>query len=393
MGLQQQETFNFDWDTSGVYPKERFDCFADEICRAFTHLDPEPTHRDSAFFANIRHRERNGVAVTYLRSSSYTSRRTPAGISKSESHDYFLNYLSAGSLDAQQSGSRIRLQPGSVFVLDNACPFDLFLQPDLVFNSCVVRLARSERLDRHRDRLLNFELFSTHRMYHLLKMNLAHLASIGSSERYDEIHCLGQTVCNLVELMLADPEGDRPSGNRIGWQLIGSEIERNISDSYFSLALLARNLDVSSRTIQNKFSARSDTFSNYLQNKRLNMAMELFGSGSRTSIEAIAEEYGFRDPSTFYRSFKRHYGDQTGRNQAPGQWLQTTPVIAVSATSTPSAASRRFRTRRCRESRDERYAASHRSSELMPIAGTSRNTGIASVSLSFGFSRGRDGAM
>ncbi len=312
MGLRRQEAFNFDWDTSGVFAKERFDCFADEICRAFTHLDPEPTHRNSAFFARIRHREGDGVAVTYLSSSSYTSRRTPAGISKSESHDYFLNYLSAGSLDARQSGREVGLHPGSIFVLDNARPFDLYLQPDQVFNSCVVRLERSERLDRHRDRLLNFDMFSTHRLYHLLKMNLAHLASIGPSERHDEIHCLGQTVCNLVDLMLSDPEGDGLSETRVGWQLIESEIERNIGDPYFSLSLLARNLDVSSRTIQNAFSVRSDTFSNYLRNKRLGMAMELLGSGSRASIEAIAEDCGFRDPSTFYRSFKRHYGIRPG---------------------------------------------------------------------------------
>lgn len=325
MGLQRNDAVDFDWDTSGVLPKERFDCFADEICRAFTHLDPELRDRDSGFFARIRHRERDGVAVTHLRSSSYTSRRTTTGISKSQSHDYFLNYLSTGSLDAQQSGSRFRLDPGSVFVLDNARPFDLYLQPDQVFNSCVVRLERSERLDRHGDKLLNFDRFSTHHLYHLLKMNLALLASLGSSGRHDEIHCLGQTVCNLVELMLATPEDRRRPDNRVGWQLIESEIERNAGDPLFSLALLSRGLRVSSRTIQKIFAARSDTFSDYLRNRRLTMAMDLLCSERGTiSIEAIAETCGFKDPSTFYRSFKRRYGVSPGeiRQQVGGGKLR-----------------------------------------------------------------------
>ena len=310
MGLELEEAVNFEWDTSSVLPDERFDCFTDEICRAFTHLDPELPDRHSPFFARIQHHESDGVAVTNLSSSSYTSRRTKTGISRSDNHDYFLNFLSAGSLDAQQGGARIRVHPGGLFLLDNARPFDLYLQPDRIFNSCVVRLPRSQSLDRYSDKLLNFEWFSRHRLFHLLKLNLAQLTA---SNRPDEIHCLGQNVVNLVGLILSDREHDAGQSKGPDWFLIEAEVDRNVDDPFFTLTSLAGHFGVTNRTIQNAFAARSGTFSQHLRDKRLRIAMDLLCAKNRSvSIESISATCGFKDPSTFYRSFKRRYGVSPG---------------------------------------------------------------------------------
>lgn len=305
-----ESSINFNWDTSRVEAGERFSYFTDEICRAITQLEPELMGAASDFFAEIHHREQHGIAVTGLKCSSYISRRTSAGVSKSENHDFYMNFVTSGSLDAQQGDKRIQAKPGDVFLLDNARPFDLFLNQKQSVESCVVRLKRSDILEASTERLLNFEQFSNHHLFNLLKMSLVQLAQLSATSRHEEIHFLGRSVSRLIELVLADPNGDDCSRQHSRfWRNIESEIEKNIGDPYFGLNKLARNLQVSRRTIQNVFAARSTTFSRYLLNKRLSMGMNLLRlMDQNVSVETIAANCGFKDPTTFYRNFKKEFG-------------------------------------------------------------------------------------
>lgn len=306
---------NLRWDTNGVRSQERFAYFVEGICRAFTHLDPVLPDPDLPFFVRIDHREIGESAVTRLRSSRYIVRRRPAGIAQSTDHDLFLNFIVSGTIDSAQGQAAGVVSRGDIFILDNARPFELNLRSHQVFDTRVVRLRRSPRLEAHRHDLLEFgRKFADHRLMPLLRLNLAQLAGSTDSASDDEISYFGQTVSKLVDLILSGDDAEVLLSERAeAWTLILAEIARNMRDPYFTLEMLATNLGVSTRHIQKTFAAHDCTFSEYLRDLRLQLAARsLQDGGGGPSIEDIARSSGFKDLSTFYRSFKRKYGMKPG---------------------------------------------------------------------------------
>lgn len=303
------------WDTMHVRPDERFSYFVEGICRAFTHLDPELSDPESAFFARIHHRESGGSAVTRLSSSKYISRRLPAGIARCPDHDFYLNVVASGTIQGRQAGHERTVSRGDIFILDNASPFELMLRSNGMFDSHVIRLGRTRALEDRGAALLDFgRRHAGHRLMPILRMNLLQLARTGDMANDAEIDYFGTAAARLVDLILSgDSTESVATGSAEAWRLVRAEIDRHICDQGFTLAGLAAGLGVSPRYVQKVCAAQGCTFSDYLRERRLSLAARRLETGrGRRSIESIAHESGFRDVSTFYRSFKRRYGTTPG---------------------------------------------------------------------------------
>lgn len=303
------------WDTDTVRPHERFPYFVEGICRAFTQLDLELPDVDTVFFVRIRHREVADSGVTHICSSNYIVRNLPAGIERSVHHDFYLHYIVSGTIDAVQDAQYDAISDGSMFVLDNARPFELNLRSKGVFDTHVVRLCRTPLLERQHAGLLAFgRRFAQHRLMPLLRMNLVQLARTGDSATHQEIGFLGQTVGHLVHLILSDDSMETVlSRTTEAWRLIRMEIDRHICDQGFTLEILAARLGVSIRYVQKVCAAQQCTFSGYLRDRRIELAaQQLRERGDTVSVEEIALACGFREPSTFYRAFKSRYGMTPG---------------------------------------------------------------------------------
>ena len=303
------------WDTTHVRPDERFSYFVEGICRAFTHLDPELSDPESDFFARIHHREVGTSAVTHLSSSKYISRRLPTGIARSPDHDYYLNVVASGTIQGRQTGHERTVSRGDIFILDNASPFELVLRSNGMFDTHVVRLRRTRILDDRGGALLDFgRRHAGHRLMPILRMNLLQLARTGDLASDAEIEYFGLAATRLVDLILSGESMEAVSSSAVeAWRLIRAEIDRHIADQDFTLAALAAGLGVSRRYIQKVCAAQDCTFSDYLRERRLSLAARRLETGKgHASIETIAHESGFRDLSTFYRSFKRRYGMTPG---------------------------------------------------------------------------------
>ena len=310
------ESVDLRWDTSRVRLDERFSYFVEGICRAFTHLDPEFFDPESAFFARIHHREAGGSAVTHLTSSRYISRRLPAGIARSPDHNFYLNFIASGTIHGRQAGQDETVSQGDIFILDNGSPFELVLRSDGMFDSHVVRLRRARSLEDRGAGLLDFgRRHAGHRLMPILRMNLIQLARTGDAGSEAEIEYFGAAAERLVELILSgDSVETVPSRSGEAWRIIRAEIDRHIADPEFSLTDLATRLGVSPRYVQKICAAQDCTFSEYLRERKLSLAARRLEKGGRhASIDTIARDSGFRDPSTFYRSFKRRYGTTPGR--------------------------------------------------------------------------------
>ncbi|TDU79582.1 AraC-like DNA-binding protein [Streptomyces sp. KS 21] len=85
--------------------------------------------------------------------------------------------------------------------------------------------------------------------------------------------------------------------------------DRRLADPELSPAMLARELNVSVRTLHRAFAAVGEQVSTYIRHRRLHEArLALVSPSGRLSISELAAHWQFADGSHFTRAFKKHYG-------------------------------------------------------------------------------------
>lgn len=84
---------------------------------------------------------------------------------------------------------------------------------------------------------------------------------------------------------------------------------RRLADPELSAAVLARELNVSVRTLQRAFATSGETVISYIRQRRLEEArLALTAPSGRLSVSELAAHWQFADSSHFTRAFKKHYG-------------------------------------------------------------------------------------
>ena len=85
--------------------------------------------------------------------------------------------------------------------------------------------------------------------------------------------------------------------------------DRRLADPDLSTATLARELNVSTRTLQRAFGGAGESVTAYIRNRRLEEArLALTAPAGRPSVTELAAHWQFADSSHFIRAFKKHYG-------------------------------------------------------------------------------------
>lgn len=90
---------------------------------------------------------------------------------------------------------------------------------------------------------------------------------------------------------------------------VKAHIEKNLTESRFSISDVASMEGITTRAIQKLFKREGTTFSRYLLERRLDLAKAvILLNGAFTPITQIAFDAGFDDPSYFSRAFRKRYG-------------------------------------------------------------------------------------
>ena len=87
-----------------------------------------------------------------------------------------------------------------------------------------------------------------------------------------------------------------------------SIIETRIGDPGLNVVLIADELGVSVRSVQNWFSSMQTTARHYILRRRLERAAELLATDPAINITTLAIDLGFNDPAYFARSFRSAFG-------------------------------------------------------------------------------------
>lgn len=85
-------------------------------------------------------------------------------------------------------------------------------------------------------------------------------------------------------------------------------VNARLSDPDLRTALIAEELGVSARTVQNVFAAMGTTPVGHVVGQRLERAAEMLTSNPEISVTEIAFDLGFNDSAYFSRCFRQHYG-------------------------------------------------------------------------------------
>jgi AraC family transcriptional regulator, positive regulator of tynA and feaB len=85
--------------------------------------------------------------------------------------------------------------------------------------------------------------------------------------------------------------------------------DRRLADAELSPSSLARELNVSVRTLHRAFAAAGESAAAYIRRRRLERArLELAAPAGRPSVSEVAARWHFADSSHFIRAFKQRYG-------------------------------------------------------------------------------------
>ncbi|MGP4005125.1 helix-turn-helix domain-containing protein [Streptomyces sp. 4N124] len=86
-------------------------------------------------------------------------------------------------------------------------------------------------------------------------------------------------------------------------------VDSHLADPELSPTMLARELNVSVRTLQRAFATVGESVTAYIRHRRLEEArLALTASSGRWSVSELAAHWQFADSSHFIRTFKKHYG-------------------------------------------------------------------------------------
>ncbi|MFB6576067.1 helix-turn-helix domain-containing protein [Streptomyces sp. NPDC056402] len=106
--------------------------------------------------------------------------------------------------------------------------------------------------------------------------------------------------------------------------------DRRLADPELSPAMLARELNVSVRTLNRAFAAVGEQVTTYIRHRRLHEArLALVSPSGRLSISELAAHWQFADGSHFTRAFKKHYG------QTPTEYARSTGAPSLSPNGHP----------------------------------------------------------
>ncbi len=118
---------------------------------------------------------------------------------------------------------------------------------------------------------------------------------------------VSNVLLDLLSLALREDEPIARCGNHATRRL-HALIEARLTDPALSTGMLADELGISPRSVQNAFAQAATTPSAYIQRRRLERAAELLSGDPTLSITGLAFDLGFNDSAYFTRCFRQQFG-------------------------------------------------------------------------------------
>jgi AraC family transcriptional regulator, positive regulator of tynA and feaB len=293
--------------------RDKFSYWNEVICRTVVDLDCRPIEQPH-FEASIGGFDAPGLGVYDIHTQAHLVYRDKAEISRLDNDALIINYVTAGTLHAEQDGRAVELQPGDGAVSDAARPY--FLSFDRPLGCVSVKVYKSEL--RHRvagiERItaqslaqgssLNPVVFDTLRS---LIRNAPSLSAASAQQAIDVFKEL--LSASLNEMLQRTPV--RLSDHRaVALLRVKAFIDANLHDALLGPDQVARGVGLSTRYINKLFEAEQSSLGRTIWQRRLERCAARLRelAWAHVAISSIAMDLGFNDLSHFSRVFRRRYG-------------------------------------------------------------------------------------
>lgn len=290
---------------------QRYAAWRDAICDVYVHVDVKATDPDR-YRGFIRETKFGDVVMTDILLSEQRIRRNRQHISQLDKECYYVQLVHKGSVTVSQRGESIRSNAARGAIFSATEQYELHGHGEVrSFYLELPREAFAQRFPRDQIPVLA-SLDTTQGLGRIATEFCAALASEGTKLDDGLRAGLGTQLMDMLAFTLQASQGDVPESER--WakaarlRLIQQWIEEHIADPDLTLEKVAMANGISLRYLHTLFAAGDLSASEWIWDRRLQLAYHDIARGEGRTITSIALDHGFNSPTHFTTRFRRKYG-------------------------------------------------------------------------------------
>lgn len=299
------------FSTDDYPPSERYAAWRDAICDVYVHVDVKATDPER-YQGFIREAKFGEVVLTDILLSEQRIKRNSRHISQLDKECYYLQLIHTGNISVVQRGETHRSNPARGAIFSAAEQYELHGHGEV--RSFYLELPRDEFAQRFpRERIPVSALLNTSQgLGRIATEFCATLAAEGSKLDETIRSGLGSQLMDMLAFTMLTSEGDMPAAEgavkKARLRSVQQWIEAHITDPHLSLEKVASANGMSLRYLHILFEGCEMSASEWIWNRRLQLAYDRLARGDGRSITLIAFDHGFNSSAHFSTMFRRRYG-------------------------------------------------------------------------------------
>jgi len=311
------------FSTDSLPRADRYAAWRDAICDVYVHVDVKATDPDN-YKGFIREARFGDVVLTDILLSEQRIRRNGQHIAKLDKECYYLQLIHKGNVSVVQHGETHRSNAARGAIFNAAEPYELHGHGEV--RSFYLELPRDDFAQRFpRERIPGSALLNTAQGLGRIATDFcAALAAEGSKLDHTVRAGLGSQLMDMLAFTMLATGGDMPAADgavkKARLRSVQQWIEAHLGDADLSLEKIAGGNGMSLRYLHVLFEACEMSASEWIWDRRLQLAYSCIAKGDGRSITTIAFDNGFNSSAHFSTMFRRKYGiaprDVSGRKEA-----------------------------------------------------------------------------
>ncbi|WP_181409984.1 helix-turn-helix domain-containing protein [Martelella alba] len=298
------------FSTRDISAGERFDYWHELVYRTYAPCSGRVSSV-SGFNASLRTQEFGTTEISDVSSTGITYERKAFDVRRGPRDDFFVSFMVSGEGRFEQNGNSVMHRAGDILLYDSGRPYSYSY--DQAYRSILMRIPRpiaSSRLV-DVDRLGGVILSGGSPFGKLLGTLLGEAHNLATSVESDVLLQLSPSMLDMIAAAVRQGTGDTAAdgaASRSKIEQIKRYLNAHMADSSLTLQQVAREQNVSVRTLCRLFAETGTTPMGWLQTRRLQAAYSAISERRVRSITDAALDFGFNDLSHFGRSFKKEFG-------------------------------------------------------------------------------------
>lgn len=299
------------FSTDTYEPAKRYGAWRDAICDVYVHVDVKAAHPED-YRGFIREAKFGNVVMTDILLSEQRIRRGRQHISQLDKECYYLQLIHRGNLSVVQGGETHLSNAARGAIFSAAEQYELHCHGEV--RSFYLELPRDDFAQRfpHEQIPVTASLNTTQGLGRIATDFCATLASEGSKLDEAVRAGLGNQLMDMLAFTLLTTEGDMPAAEgtvqKARLRSVQQWIEAHLAEPDLILEKVASANGMSLRYLHLLFRHCEMSASEWIWNRRLQLAYDRLARADGTSVTSVAYDHGFNSSSHFSTMFRRKYG-------------------------------------------------------------------------------------